>query len=83
MQDAYDWYESKQAGLGDKFLDDLEDCKNSICSFPLKHRIVKKQIRLVLMNRFPYLVYFEILDDIIHIIAIVYGGRHPDYWERK
>lgn len=83
IQEAYNWYESKQIGLGDEFIDELQKFRQSLRTFPFKHRVVKNEIRLGVLERFPYLVYFEVFDDVVMILAVVYGGRHPEYWKDR
>jgi len=83
VQDAFDWYESKQQGLGDAFVNELEKFSEALATFPFKHRIIKNEIRLGVLQRFPYLVYYEIIEDVVYILSVVYGGRHPNYWEER
>jgi len=40
LRDAYDWYESQQAGLGDEFIDCVDDLLNQIGMMPESYAIV-------------------------------------------
>ena len=35
------------------------------------------------MSRFPYAVYFELLTDRIHILAVAHQHRRPYYWRER
>jgi hypothetical protein len=37
LDDAYNWYESQQLGLGDNFLEQVEETLNLICHMPESH----------------------------------------------
>jgi len=45
LRDAYDWYESQQAGLGDEFIDCVDDLLNQIGMMPESYAIVYLDIR--------------------------------------
>jgi plasmid stabilization system protein ParE len=40
-------------------------------------------IRRILVNRFPYAVYFLSLEETVRILAVVHQRRHPDDWRRR
>jgi toxin ParE1/3/4 len=40
-------------------------------------------IRRILVNRFPYAVYYLSLEKTVRILAVVHQRRHPDYWQRR
>lgn len=43
-----------------------------------------RQIRRVLVGRFPYLIVYEVLHDEPFVLAIAHTHRRPGYWlERK
>lgn len=39
--------------------------------------------RRVLMQRFPFAVYYEIAEDQIRIIAVAHQRRLPGYWKGR
>lgn len=72
---AYDWYESRVTGLGQRFLEYLDIAMRSLEWRPLMHRDVWPGVRRALTDRFPYSVYFQIQGDHIEIIAILHQSR--------
>ena len=80
LTEAFNWYEDKVTGLGNRFLLSVDAVINSIQREPLQYPIVYKNIRRVLTRRFPYQVLFIVDDLHIVVIAIIHGMRSPSVW---
>jgi len=83
MDAAFLWYETQQAGLGERFLSELNVCFDRIREHPDHWAILHRDIRASLMHHFPYVVYFKNLSDCISVTAILHGSRHPREWRRR
>jgi plasmid stabilization system protein ParE len=59
IAEAFGWYESRSAGLGEFFLRQLNDCFDSIRQRPLMFEIIVDDFRRALVRKFPYAVFFE------------------------
>ena len=81
IQEAYDWYEEQQAGLGQEFVDFLTSFCRTLVDFPRKYRKIEGKTHLAILPRFPYCIYFDVLPDQIRVISVVHGKRHPDTWK--
>lgn len=73
--EAYLWYEEKLAGLGDEFLLSLDACINSIARNPNLFQKKYKNIRMGMVERFPYGVYYIMEGNLISILAILHFSR--------
>jgi toxin ParE1/3/4 len=40
-------------------------------------------VRRYAIQRFPYLIFYSELEDVIWIISIAHGKRKPDYWKNR
>lgn len=56
IADAVEWYEARQAGLGEQFLDDWESTATYILSNPLAYSKKIKTFRQASFKVFPYLI---------------------------
>jgi len=74
---AVEWYESQQKGLGERFIDDWESAVAYILSNPFTFAKKTKSFRQALLKNFPYLIIYEIVDNLIVIYAVVNGKQHP------
>lgn len=77
IQEAYEWYEEQKVGLGDEFLGELEIGQNKICNHPQYYYSVNDHFRRLKINRFPYVVVYEIEEDIIIVNAVRHTKKKP------
>ena len=45
LNDASNWYQSQQTGLGDEFLDCVDNMLNRICQMPESYAVVYLDVR--------------------------------------
>ncbi len=84
LQDVRDYYEEKSSGLGRDFVDEFERQVLTIAAMPERWMVVERDIRRALMKRFPYVIYFRILDnETIRITVVKHEKRHPAYGRRR
>jgi len=83
--EAAERYAIERTGLGDKFTDYVNSTLQKIERSP--HRFAKLEtvkiegeIRRVLLPKFPYLVIYEVHDDLVNVLAVAHASRRPDYW---
>jgi plasmid stabilization system protein ParE len=75
--EAFDYYENKQEGLGDKFLDDWETHLNIIKQNPLLFQKKYKDFRQLLIKPYPYHIIYEVEENLITVYKVIYAGRNP------
>jgi plasmid stabilization system protein ParE len=71
------YYESKVPGLGVEFITEFEQHVLQIVATPERWRIIERDIRRVLMKRFPYVIYYRALPDRVRVTVIKHQRRHP------
>jgi plasmid stabilization system protein ParE len=82
IQAAYDWYESQQSGLGERWLSLLRDKLEFIRRFPDASPVLYRGIRRAVVSRFPYLVFYVVRPTRIVVLAVLHGSRSPEAWPR-
>lgn len=82
---AYEWYELKQDGLGDKFMTCVEKKLTQIIQHPEHYGKRDADFREAKVEHFPYMIVYEIFKrkKIIHIAAIYHGKRNTRKKYRK
>ncbi len=83
LADARSWYEQRENGLGDKFLERVEESLEQIDRLPESHRIVYRSIRRAQVRRFPFLVYYSIVAGGVVVLGIVHSHRDPKVWQSR
>ncbi len=85
LQDVYEWYERKKAGLGDEFLDEFDETINKIEKNPFHASGYDDKTRSASLKRFPYEVIY-LVDEYKHevyVIAIGHQHRKPGRFLRR
>ena len=77
MLEAFDWYESKQAGLETEFLNEVDEYQNRISQNPQQYQIHKSQ-HIAVMHRFPFKIVYEIEGETIVVYAVYHDKRNPE-----
>jgi toxin ParE1/3/4 len=84
LSDAADWYEARQAGYGERFLQEAREAFDRIDRWPLapaiwKHSGVPDGVRRVFLRTFPYAVVY-VVEPRLLIVAVAPFKKHPTYW---
>ncbi len=83
IQNGFEWYEQRSSGLGSEFVRAIDNSLALIGRNPLVYPIVYRQVRRVLIRRFPYGVIYLLEDDVISIIACFHVKRNPKQWQDR
>lgn len=83
LDEAYNWYEYQQSGLGEDFLDCIDEKLNAICLLPESYPIVYRDVRRAVVKRFPYAVYYRIVSSRIIITAVFHGSKNPQGCQKR
>jgi plasmid stabilization system protein ParE len=86
LRNARAWYESERAGLGDRFVDAVDDALTAVRDRPASHEEVdpRRGVRRALTRTFPYILYFVVECDTVVVLAVLHAARTPEAWrERK
>jgi plasmid stabilization system protein ParE len=85
---AVDWYDSRQPGLGDDFSREVYDTIRRIIANP--HAFVraprvpkKREVRILPVHRFEYLLVYEVLSAEIVIIGVPHARRGVQHWRKR
>ncbi len=77
------WYEARQPGLGDGFLDDFERTLRRILEAPDRWHFVRGNNRKLNFDRFPCAVIYSVENDGLYIKAVMDLRRRPFYWKDR
>lgn len=76
LQNAFVWYEGKRRGLGEEFLERVDQAINQIGKNPLAARKVVKDVRKLSIRQFPYGLWYRVAADSV-VIACLHHRRSP------
>jgi plasmid stabilization system protein ParE len=81
--DAFNWYEEQRAGLGAVFRSAMDEAIARVRATPLAYPVQYRELRRVLVNRFPYALFYRALPDAIVVVGVIHSKRHPREWKRR
>jgi toxin ParE1/3/4 len=83
FDDAADWYEQRQAGLGDAFTAAVQQILAQISGQPSFYPQVYGDLREALVSGFPYCVYYrEELGQVV-VLSVFHTSRDPSVWQGR
>ncbi len=79
LLNAWEWYEDRQEGLGNKFRNKIYQKIKQIVQTPERYPERKKSFREAKIDVFPYLLIYKIAGNksIIVIVSIFHTSRSP------
>jgi plasmid stabilization system protein ParE len=78
------YYAELREGLGTEFRKELSEAVALIAESPAQFEEVRPGMRRVLLKRFPYGVYYRILDaDRVEIVVVKHHSRRPGFGMRR
>ena len=83
LEKSRNWYDKQSAGLGDRFLDQVDRAMEAISEYPETWPPYIFGTRRFLFHRFPYAVVYYIDKSKIKVIALMHFKQKPGYWKKR
>ncbi|MFL5748656.1 MAG: type II toxin-antitoxin system RelE/ParE family toxin, partial [Niastella sp.] len=72
------WYEQQSQGLGERFIGELEVLFHKITVNPQHYKVARSVFRQAAIKSFPFVVYFEIVNNSIVVYSVFHTKRRPN-----
>ena len=85
LHESAKWYESQSEGLGRDFVERVDQAIDAACLMPLRFPVIHRDLRRVLVKRYPFGVYFryEVESNELVVFAIMHLHRDPKRWQER
>lgn len=83
LEHAKDWYEIQKENLGDEFLVAISETLLHIKKDPNHFSQTKKNTFKAVVKRFPFSIYFTIINEQIIVFAVFHHSRNPIVWKNR
>lgn len=83
LSESVDFYERRVPGLGLAFERAVREAVEMIQAEPERFPSQQNGSRRLVMERFPYVIYYVELADTIWVLAFAHTSRKPGYWKRR
>lgn len=82
LEAAAQWYEVRAPGLGEQLVLGIDETLQRISEAPASFPKWEgdQRFRRVVVQRFPYVVFYRERAGQIEVTAIAHGARKPGYW---
>ena len=77
LGEAIEYYQSKRKGLGLKFLKCVQKFFDRITKNPLHYPLKSNQFREAYIQKFPYVIIYEIIDNEIVVFSVFNTHQNP------
>ena len=83
LASAAEYYEARQPGLGNRFVDAVEEALGCIARDPFTWAPADEDVRRCLTRVFPYGILYTVEREFILILAVAHLAREPGYWKPR
>jgi plasmid stabilization system protein ParE len=81
---ARNWYARGGQGLAERFRDAVDQVVQRIATTPHQGALYQGRYCWFRTRRFPYVLYYDIVDpNRVMILAVAHARRRPGYWRRR
>ncbi len=83
FDNSYEFYFEENQKVADIFFNrinlSIESIKKNPLSFPIAYRNVRKFV----VKKFPFVIYYQIVESVVRVIAIFHTSRNPEIWNDR
>lgn len=77
VAEAQLWYEAQRSGLGAEFHSEVSQIIDRLGETALIYQVVYRDIRRAIVHRFPYLIWYRVLGEVVIVLACTHGRQDP------
>ena len=78
MAEAKVWYETQRPGLGTELQAEISHIFSILEETPFIYPVVYRDIRRAIVHRFPYLIWYRIIDGQVIVLACSHARQNPE-----
>lgn len=84
LSEVVDYYEDVEAGLGARFVEELDEVLARLGAFPFSapETDYSPRVRRAPLRKFPYGVFYEIREGVLVVLRIIHSSRSSERWPR-
>lgn len=79
----HEWYQQCDENVFKRFDKAISEKLTSILSNPHQNPIIHRDIRRAVMKKFPYSIFYQIIEDRIIILSVLHHKRNPRVWKKR
>ena len=83
LAESRQWYARQRENLDTDFMQKIDEALSIIVSNPQSYPTVYRTLRRAVVRRFPFAVFYEVIDDELRVVAVFHSRRDPDIWKAR
>ena len=83
LDDAAAWYQTQVMRLGYEFLDEIKKTLQIMADNPEIFQVIYKNVHRAVVQRFPFVIYYQIEAETIIVLGIIHASRNPHDWKKR
>jgi plasmid stabilization system protein ParE len=80
---AFSWYEKQRPGLGRELALELDAIYDRLAENPHIYADIYRGIHRAITRRFPYGIFYLIVESEVRILSVTDMSRNPSVWKRR
>ncbi|MBI1187686.1 MAG: type II toxin-antitoxin system RelE/ParE family toxin [Alphaproteobacteria bacterium] len=81
--EAFDWYARRSRRLADEFVAEVDHQAERIAANPFAFPVLHADLRRARLRRFPYGLFFRVIEDRCVVLACFHASRDPRQWQER
>ena len=81
--EAAEYYELQVPGLGERFEAEVRRATDLLLDHPEVGTSADPVLRKLVLNRFPFALYYSVSSDVLRIEVVAHQSRRPGYWRSR
>jgi len=83
VEEAQAWYEERSLFAASAFLRELSAAVRKLREAPNRYPSAQSGTRRILLERFPFTVYYRLHNQTVTVVAVAHQKRRPGYWTTR
>lgn len=83
INEAADFYDLENPGLGSIFINEIEKAVGLILEYPEAALLLRGKVRKKPLLKFPYALIYSVHPQEIRLVAVAHQKRRPFYWRGR
>lgn len=83
LDNSYEYYFDDSPQVADTFFRRINTSLETIRKTPLSFPEIYKSLRKFTVKKFPFVIYYQVVDYTIRVIAIFHTSRNPKIWTER
>ena len=83
VREAAGWYDRRSPGLGDAFVNLVQQTTADVISDPERFAISPSGCRYARVPRFPYVVLFDLANQDLLLLGVLHTARSMEKWRER